>query len=382
MIARYPFHVALLSRMHVTCDTTIPTMAVTEAGGKVLLLHNPGFVLSITVAELVGVLQHEVHHVLFGHLSMKPEDYPNKAALTIAQEVTVNEYITEPLPPTPVLLAQYPILPPRESTARRYKRLERVIPPTTVVVTLDDHGAWGAGDKAGNPGSAARQAVEDAVVSVDPAQIPQELREHLEELLGPGTGSTPGRTQEAFTRRGQAQLDWRRLLQRYVGQVLEVRPVYNRPPRRFPHLVGIMPGRGRQASKPRILAAIDTSGSMSTDMLGMIDSELSKLAKHHEVLVVECDAQIQRTYPYRPVGCDARVAFGRGGTDFRPVLSKDFLARHKPDLVLYFTDGYGPAPRKAPTVPVIWCLLPGGTQPTKWGRQIRLVAHNARFGRF
>jgi len=32
--------------------------------------------MSVTADELVSVLVHEVHHVLFGHLSMQAEDYP------------------------------------------------------------------------------------------------------------------------------------------------------------------------------------------------------------------------------------------------------------------------------------------------------------------
>ena len=41
---------------------------------------------------------------------------------------------------------------------------------------------------------------------------------------------------------------------------------------------------------------------------------------------------------------------------------------HRPDLVIYLTDGYGEAPERPPSVPVIWCLTPGGEAPTTWGR--------------
>jgi predicted metal-dependent peptidase len=132
-------------------------------------------------------------------------------------------------------------------------------------------------------------------------------------------------------------LDWRILLRRYAGQVLEIRPVYNRPSRRFPELVGILPGKARQALRPKVLAAIDTSGSITPELLTLIDGELGCLAKHHEVTVVECDARIHAVYPYRKLD---RV-HGRGGTDLRPPLEKSFLGQHKPDLVVYFTDGYG-----------------------------------------
>jgi predicted metal-dependent peptidase len=367
MAAQYPFHVALLGRLRVTARPSIDTMAVAPAGEDVLLLHNPDFVLGISVAELVGVLLHEVHHVIFGHLTMRPGNYPNRPALVIAQEVTVNEFIAEPLPGRPVLLKDYPLLPPRESTAERYRRLEKVIPDNgQAVLTLDNHEVWaGAGQAEAQAEAAVRQAVEDALASVGPGQVPEGLRDLLTAL---GVGSTPGGGTEGVARGGRGRVDWRRLLRCYAGQVLEVRPVYGRPPRRFPELAGVLPGQGRRAARPKVMAVIDTSGSISAGLLTEIDAELRRLAQSHSVLVVECDSQVQRVYPFRPLD----VVSGRGGTDLRPPLERDFLRQHRPDLVLYFTDGYGPAPERPPGVPVIWCVLPHGREPAPWGRHIHL----------
>jgi hypothetical protein len=133
-------------------------------------------------------------------------------------------------------------------------------------------------------------------------------------------------------------------------------------------MLRILPGKARQASRPKVLAAIDTSGSITPELLTLIDGELSRLAKHHEVTVVECDARIHAVYPYRKLD----QVHDRGGTDLRPPLEKAFLGQHKPDLVVYFTDGYGPAHLKAPRVPLIWCLLPGGRVPAPWGRRVHM----------
>jgi predicted metal-dependent peptidase len=366
MAAKYPFHLALLGRMRVQDrppGSGVDTMAVAVEGEEVVLFHNPEWVLSITVPQLVGVLLHEVHHVVFGHLTMSAEDHPNQAALTVAQEVTANEFIHEPLPGNPVLLADYPALPPRESTAERYRRLEKIIPPDRAVVTIDCHGLW-AGQDAGRAGEAVRRALEDAVALAGPGQVPGELRDQLQ---GHGIGNTQGLGTEVVAR-GRGRADWRQLLRRYVGQVLEVRPVYTRPPRRFPDLVGILPGQGRQAARPKVMAAIDTSGSITARMLSQVDGELGRMARSYQVLVVECDCAVRRVYPYRPL----EAVLGRGGTDLRPPLRRQFLREHRPDLVLFFTDGFGPAPERSPGIPVVWCLLPGGVRPAPWGRHIRI----------
>ena len=116
------------------------------------------------------------------------------------------------------------------------------------------------------------------------------------------------------------------------------------------------------------MAVIDTSASMTPDLLEMVNAELSRLAESQFVTVVECDASIKKVYDYRPL----KKVTGRGGTDLRPPLKREFLSKHRPDVVVYFTDGFGPAPKKPPGTPVIWCLTPHGEEPASWGRVISM----------
>jgi predicted metal-dependent peptidase len=372
---KYPFHAALISRFRVTARASVGTTAVTVGtGDELLLLHNPDFVLAISVAELVGLLLHETHHVLFGHLTMRAADYSDRRALTVAQEVTANEFICEPLPgDDPVTLAQFPMLPARESTAERYRRLSRLRKQQPhVIVTVDNHEVW-AGDAMGADAMAGEQveavvaqAVEDALA--DPAVagvVPAELQEVVRSLIG----RNPGADVQELSARDKGHLNWRRLLRRYVGQALEVRPVYHTPPRRFPDLVGILPGRRRQAGQVVVLAVIDTSGSVGPTELEAIGAELARISRTHLVRVVECDCQIQRVYRFTRA-MHLRDVHGRGGTDFRPALEATFLRRIRAELVVYFTDGAGPAPERPPHVPVIWCLVDGGQSPAAWGRVV------------
>jgi predicted metal-dependent peptidase len=358
--SRYPFHAALLGKFKVTAQLSIGTMAVAAREGAVSLMHAPDFVLGLPMAELGGVLLHEVHHVLFGHLAMSPKDYPDRFALTVAQEVTANEYIREPFPGG-VLLKDFPQLPPNESTEERYHRLYDPNRATTkAVVTLDNHEPWQEGKQTSQ---AVWEVVQEAASEVDISRLPKGLREAIGKLAGDNSGSDL----ESLLPSKEGTVDWTARLRRYAGQVLEVRPVYTRPPRRFPEMVGILPGQARQACRPKVMAVIDTSGSITPELLTQINGELTRLAKRHTVTVCECDCVIHRTYPYKPL----TAVCGRGGTDLRPPLERDFLRKHKPDVIVYFTDGYGPAPDRPPGVPVIWCLLPGGRVPAPWGRVVR-----------
>lgn len=124
LAGEYPFHAAVLGRFRVEARAAVGTMGVTVHGDAVLLLYAPGFVLGLTADELGGVLLHEVHHVVLGHVTADPGDYPDAWARTVAEEVTANEFIHLPLPGEPLTLARYPTLPPKESTRRRYDRLK------------------------------------------------------------------------------------------------------------------------------------------------------------------------------------------------------------------------------------------------------------------
>jgi predicted metal-dependent peptidase len=359
-------------------------MGVTMDGEDLVLLQNPAFVLGTPDDELIGVLLHEVHHVVLGHLVADSADYPDTWARTVAEEVTVNEYIRELLPAEAIMLESFPQLPPLESTDRRYQRLRRVRrrPPIdgpashragqgrssgpSHLHTVDDHSSWAqARQDLARSQAAIRGIIQLAALQVGMDNIPPDLYESLAHF---GIGSKAGSCMHEVQGDMHGRLNWRRVLDRYVGQALEMRPTFARPPRRFPDLIGVLPAWRRQAAKPNIMAIIDTSSSISAPLLEQVSGELAALARHFTVTIAECDSAVQRVYACRPL---ASVC-GRRGTDFRPPLGSAFLRRHGPDLVVYFTDGAGPAPAAPPRCPVIWCLVPGGQPPAPWGRVIHM----------
>jgi predicted metal-dependent peptidase len=232
---------------------------------------------------------------------------------------------------------------------------------------LDDHSVWSeARREPERSKQVVCEVVREALLEVGPDRVPEYLRKSIEGL---GIGSTPGADLYELQGSDRGQLNWRRLLRRYVGKELELHPTFSRPPRRLPKLIGILPGQRWIARRPRILVIIDTSASISPTLLEQIDAELAGLARRFSITVVECDSQIRRSYRYRG---RLEAVQGRGGTDLRPALAPAFLRKHSPDLALYFTDGLGSAPVASPRVEVIWCLVPGGEAPATWGRVIRM----------
>lgn len=392
LVGEYPFHARLVAGWEAEACWSLRTMGVTVRSLNVALLFSPEFVVGCSLPELVGVLHHEVNHVLFGHLWADPRAYPDAEARLIAEEVTVNEWVPEPLPGQPITLVQFPGLPPDEDTDTRYRRLEQkgarpelksaqqepksggTEPKIgSAVQPLDDHGLWAEARTSGTLGRwAVEAAVRQAWEGLDQAQrqrIPWSLRQHVEAI---GRGDAPGACIEALSEcEGQsAQVDWRRALRCYVRQMGLPQPCFLRPPRRLPHLVGLVPGHVYRPQKANVMAVVDTSGSIDTAALQAIAAELDLLGRTHEVTVVECDATVQAVYRFSE---HFRMARGRGGTDLRPPFERDLLRQVRPDVIVYFTDGQGPAPARAPAVGVLWCLTPSGRRPAAWGRALHII---------
>jgi predicted metal-dependent peptidase len=357
-------------------------MGVTGNENGITLVFNPEFVLGLSVEVLAGVLLHEVHHVVLGHLCLDQKTFTDRWAFVVACEVSVNEFVKLPLPEGAIRLEQFPQLAPMESTVDRYRKLQRVSPDQRIPIS----GAGKPGQTDGRPTAGAQRVIDNHEIwqkaQFDPKAVKEMIAALLREAEIESEGAPPelqssirvlvngslGHVQ--FVKpNADATLDWRRLLRRYVGTIREMQGTYARPPRRFPGLAGIVPGRCRRPVGAAIVAIIDTSGSIDQRALEAIDGELSRIRRTRPVMIVEADCVVHRVYRYRT---RLEHVHGRGGTDFRPALSRDVLTPLKPDLLVYFTDGFGEAPDRRPDWPLIWCLVPGGKPPATYGRVIRM----------
>ncbi len=301
--------------------------------------------------------------------------------MDLALEMSANEYIEDPLP-NPILWRAYSAAGIRagQSTLERYEKLVAALRagafkarpvPGLGQERADDH-RWLRLPRP-PPGGVEQtrqliqKAAEDASESLLEDGDPQRY------LLA---GTTPGRLLEELigvTGPAESFLDWQTALRMFVARARAPVHTYARPNRRFPALVGVVPGRTyspRVLTKPSLLVAIDTSLSMTRPELVEIARQLSKLAEHARITVAECDVEIARVYAFD--GAIAEVA-GRGGTDLRPVFAADFLGARKVDGVIDFTDGEGPYPEQAPRVPVLWVLTKPGEFGCPWGERARLV---------
>jgi predicted metal-dependent peptidase len=388
MLRDYPFYAAIINAGIFRAEQ-VGTLAVTIRSGRLMFLFDPRFVLAQSLDLLMGGLHHEVLHVLHGHLLADQSLYPDRDARIVAEEVTCNEFIREPLPPGVLRHRQFG-LPDDEDTEKRYERLAATNPsrgksnsvPTrpdsgpnaagsvpSGRISFDDHSVWAEPGIGANGAAILATVMATAVARMSPkewATVPPSIRARAQAILAGGNAVTQSSN---VIRPASTSLSWPNLLAQVERKMIERVPTFGRPNRRFPELVGIMPGSRIDAGRPHVLAVIDSSGSVTDPMLSTISAELTALSRYSRVTICECDTRIHRTYPY--TGPVTNVV-GRGGTDLRPPFDPEYLKGIRPDLILVFTDGGGPAPQVPPRVPVIWVVMSGGRAPVPWGRIVRV----------
>lgn len=157
------------------------------------------------------------------------------------------------------------------------------------------------------------------------------------------------------------EMNWKQYFRKFIGLIpANHRPSRMRLNRRQPDRFDLS---GQLSDKVvRVVICIDTSGSMSDDILAYCLNEVYGMAKSYktEYTIIECDAQVGRVYTItdpRQIKCELT---GRGGTSYTPAIEYINEHKFKDAVMVYFTDGYGdyeiPRPK---TYRNLWVITQG-----------------------
>lgn len=137
---------------------------------------------------------------------------------------------------------------------------------------------------------------------------------------------------------------------------------------------------GEHQPLPRVLTVFDTSGSVSDDdLLSMVGHTMGILdcLGGMACTFMACDAEVHAVAEVKTPQDIFKHMKGRGGTDFRPAFEAVKKLREQPDVLIFMTDMYGPAPETAPRgYKTIWLVTPGGAKPP-WGDSIYMSPEDA-----
>jgi predicted metal-dependent peptidase len=357
-------------------DERVPT-AMTD--GR-FIFYNPYFMADRSGHDRLFVLAHEVWHGALDHLR-RGVGRACSRRWNLACDHEVN-----------VLLSLHGLTAPRdavllpewedEGAEPVYARLSPLSPPMLQAVLRQQGVLSGAGDAAPPPWADAVAGRRDP--RVDPwfgATLPplppghsQALREALARAQGRGMEGLARRV-EALLDPPRARVNWRETL---ASHLTRRQPAPGRGWHRVQtrHLWrGLYLPAPRMQPQGRVAVAVDVSGSTWQARGRMLREvlELIRQVRPERVHLLACAHAITLE---REVALDAgeEVALDSlgwgGGTDFHPVFER--LVSQPPDVLIFLTDGDGPAPVEAPPWPVIWALDGGGTPPAAWGEALTL----------
>jgi predicted metal-dependent peptidase len=318
---------------------------------------------------MLGVLEHEILHIVLGHLFIKFQD---KTRGNVAMDLSVNCIIPDGGLPGKYLTPEMYGFERKKSSFWYYTHLQN----NDTYQKQCANGEFGVGGVLSHVMSSHKMwdDVSDDVVA---KEFAKDIIRKAKELCNKNFGNIPGEVLaqiEELLKGEKAIVPWAKVLRMFVASCAESALDYTvkRVSRRF----GTRPGT-RKEDVLRVAVAIDTSGSISDEQIKTFFNEVRWIWKNGvQVVVYEADCQVCAVYPFK--GKFTGKVHGRGGTDLEPVLKE--VENEKFDALIYFTDFYAPKIEKRYRIPTLWVLhsdMDRAQYPVKWGRYIKIDSGKA-----
>jgi predicted metal-dependent peptidase len=375
MVVRYSFVYQILGMMNKKASLDTETMGVWVGnGGSFELWYNPLFVNGLSDPALTYVYYHEVSHLALHHCTHRSFD--DKELSNIAHDLAVNELI----PITPGSCE-----PPRNKDGslfgtfvselkklKEYSDIEEKQSAEWYYDYLMKKAKGGGGSKGkGKGGKQSGKSIDDHGGWGENEIADEKVRAMIDEIAkGNLWGDVGGTEKELILAAQQKKINWRNILRQFYGNYMspERESTRKRPNRRTGY---IHPG-ARRLMVDRHLVAVDTSGSIESDLLAEFLSTINQMTDYVPIDLMQCDCGVTDTpRPFDRRKCQFEFK-GRGGTSFEPIMQVANERHYKSVVVL--TDGQASECLK-PNAQVVWVLPAGNEPPVEWGKRIYMTRH-------
>lgn len=377
LLSSETYHANLLLQMKIQYMPTskiVPTAGVGVRNGQLMLYVNGEFWNTLSLQSQCDLLCHETAHVFLGHLYERGQKFPKKQhkLANVAFDTAIHEVLHKIKNNTQMnkivctvenFKIKYDIdLSPNQTSEYYFNELKKNKDKFPKAKdgeegidfgdSIDSHD-WDDVD-VDEAKAATREAMEKA------AQKTKEMGK---------AGSIPGEAIITLEALNKHKVKWNSIFRRYIGNNISnvKKSNRNRMNRRDDSL--LIPG-SRKRGAPRIIAIVDTSGSMSQEELTGVVSEFNGMSKlGYEILVIEADAEVA----CKPRKFDKRAfktLHGGGGTLYQPAI--DTAKKLKPDVIVYFGDMDSADEPVDPNIPFVWLATKRQKPPGNFGKLIYL----------
>lgn len=346
-------------------DLQPPTMAT---DGTYLYYH-PDFVNEIGLDELMGVIAHEIGHVILNHIQRQQRR--EHLRWNVAADLAVNYIVLKEFHLPKGVLSDPDYDNKEAEWIYNQLPIEKINVPT-----LDSHEVWknwGNGDN--------DQSDQDKAQGVKQGSKAEDAAQRWRELVAQASnqarmrGKLPGHLEQIVGELLEPKLSWRAILRDMVTSA--ARSDYRLTPPNKKHLWRGFYLPGITGTEVKVGFGIDSSGSIPDIVIKEAFSELQGICEAYEDYTVwgfVCDSVIHQRFELHPGDPIPRTVQGRGGTSFIEPLKE---AEKLPiSAFVYITDLDGAFPDKEPPFQVIWLATTDRKAP--WGYVIRYPTKDRR----
>ena len=399
LLRNEPFFGHLLGGIQRHFTNSVNTLDVGIRGNFIQLLINPNFLLKeLTKSEnRIAVLKHEVLHLVFKHIFRNKTLKYDPILWNIAADLVVNQYVAPyQLPEGAILLSTFPDInfSPQDTADNYYLLLEKLqneisknkskqSDSAKILKSIlknkmpSDHSYWANGSIHDIDGELVGEKV--------PATTREALNQTIEDQILKAykrvyqsnfAGKIPAwleRFIDQTINDSKPKVDWRKTIRIFSSSCRgnQLKSTQLRESKRYEVLDGMIPSPGIKLKRiQNLVLAIDTSGSINTELLKLFFIEIHAIFKQGaKITVLECDSEIKQIYIYN--GIKPKLVKGGGGTSFEPVMLWLKQSKKKFDGCIYLTDGYADAPETKPPCRILWVIFGNDSENyPKYGKRI------------
>ena len=377
LLTKRPWFGQLSCYLNLIENKFIPTAGIDLNGN---LYYNPKWCDTLSDKQLRGLLCHEILHLALQHIPRAGNR--DKLLWNIAADLKVNiEIINDQnmeLPPKALKPDKYrqgykfdggKIDNVYKATAENcYSIIRKTmkIPPTQdqdLIISSDDPKVQEDLKKAGIEPITSKQA----------SGLGRDWQSRVYSASQMAKGDVPEGVVREIFKLEHAELPWNNILKQRFRKMAMKRS-WKKPSKRY--LPWYFPGRMKNEGI-KIVAVIDTSGSMSKEQITKALSELYGLMKSFQFLelwVTDCDAKVYEAKKVQMNDLSKLLLSGGGGTDFKPAFNWVKKEMNDDiDSLIFFTDLYGDFPTKVPPYETFW-VTDTKNKDVPFGRRLLLEA--------
>lgn len=339
----------------------IKTMGVDMEGN---LYFSPKMVESLSDSELIGVLCHEILHLVFLHLIRGAKK--DKEVYNWASDAVVNALLKR----NNFSLPDWAILPNSNGDVeflcndgnrivikKCYEKTADEI-YDILIKEMQNNGVSGlSGERIDEHKYANGNSCHGDKGKLTDTE--REWTKRFQEALeySRQRGQIPAGFERIFDKLHGNYLSWRQLLYKYITKQIPIDYSYRRPSKKSYALHTYLPFVKREGMN--IVVTVDTSGSISNKEIGDALSEIIGIIKSFsgiKLTVIYGDAKVQKVLTFISPTVDEILKekpVGGGGTDHRPIF--EYIEKHYKDaqVIVAFTDMYTAFPSSC-SIPTIW----------------------------